>query len=829
MRAIILAAVCVSSLLGQDGRTYKSETWGFLVGLPKGWTHGPTPPQSGALFAIALQASEGGGHVGGRIEVRKQPSGQDAATYLDKKVPRLEKLTSQYANIVRSQNRSAGRTLEIIAVDYVTKGRVYRLEQAVVIRDGLLFTVQVHAPKDAFDLHARPFGHVRNTFKTKPVGEETRRKRRLEQLAKRCGTRLGWVPTWDEAAMAAKREGKLILVYARRYGGFALSDRTLSGPLMDTNVVDLVRTRFVPWKLDLNQRPPFVVEGPYGLGRFTFGQALLVVSPQGRVLTEAHPMHAVQVDAFLRRAVRHLPAPRPPGKGPVSDAEWLVERGALEAALQALGDRKEGRAGLVRARILGRRMDGDGALRALSDDGGVAAAERVLERGRLLARMGRLDEARKALASVVAGSERRWHAEALFWLGLCGAPGKLHDAPNTWDRLVTEHPDDPFAWRAAAAMTGTTYRLYELLPSPRWPAAGVMADSAEPRPMVDRATHAMQREHAIAYLLQAQDANGAWYSGTDTRSPVAKWPHPHSMSVTALAIRALLPHREQPRVAKALDAATANLLARHAFLKRSPRPVHFMDYGVWLDACLLLAGADLLDAKVGDAEAVAAMMRDAVKDLHALQRPSGGFSYYISRSVDATEAPDECISFCTATVVRGLVRAREAGVTVPPQVFDGAVDALHRTRGSDGQFTYSVRGRQSKVGMPVGTAGNASRGPLCALALHRAGKGDLDGIRSSLRGFVIEHRVLIRQQRKTLMHTGPNGEGSHYLMFDYAMTAEAIASLPEAERRAFASVILSDLSTMRLVDGSYLGTPLLGRSFGAAMGVTALNALLPAP
>ena len=75
------------------------------------------------------------------------------------------------------------------------------------------------------------------------------------------------------------------------------------------------------------------------------------------------------------------------------------------------------------------------------------------------------------------------------------------------------------------------------------------------------------------------------------------------------------------------------------------------------------------------------------------------------------------------------------------------------------------------------------------------------------------------------MHTGSGGQGSHYLMFDYATAAAAVADLPPNERAAFRPALLEEILACRLVDGSFLDNPMLGRPYGAAMALTAFERL----
>ena len=73
------------------------------------------------------------------------------------------------------------------------------------------------------------------------------------------------------------------------------------------------------------------------------------------------------------------------------------------------------------------------------------------------------------------------------------------------------------------------------------------------------------------------------------------------------------------------------------------------------------------------------------------------------------------------------------------------------------------------------------------------------------------------------MHSGPAGQGCHYLLFDYGHAALALEELgvePGPRLR-----ILEMIAACRQRDGSFLDTPLLGRAYGTAMALLALTAL----
>ena len=67
----------------------------------------------------------------------------------------------------------------------------------------------------------------------------------------------------------------------------------------------------------------------------------------------------------------------------------------------------------------------------------------------------------------------------------------------------------------------------------------------------------------------------------------------------------------------------------------------------------------------------------------------------------------------------------------------------------------------------------AGRGPLCALALHRGGRGKTDDLRKALVSFVEQHAGFKKEWHKALCHTSPEGFGSHYIFYDYLFASAA--------------------------------------------------------
>ncbi|MCC6409722.1 MAG: hypothetical protein IT453_21385 [Planctomycetes bacterium] len=114
------------------------------------------------------------------------------------------------------------------------------------------------------------------------------------------------------------------------------------------------------------------------------------------------------------------------------------------------------------------------------------------------------------------------------------------------------------------------------------------------------------------------------------------------------------------------------------------------------------------------------------------------------------------------------------------------------------------------------------------LALQRNGRSNAAELRRVLELFVAGRDVYAPEWGKALCHTSPTGFGAHYLLYDYAFACVALglpSELDATERKRFRAVLLEDLLAQRLADGSFQDLPGLGRAYGTAAALLALDAL----
>lgn len=366
-----------------------------------------------------------------------------------------------------------------------------------------------------------------------------------------------------------------------------------------------------------------------------------------------------------------------------------------------------------------------------------------------------------------------------------------------------------------------------LKPDLGWPTeeelAEVLAFPARASLPTDRAGEAAAG--AVDWLLDAQRSDGSWLLPSHISSVEGLGPEPFADATAALAGRALLATRSKAReeVEAAARRALAYLVESVARRAGEPPVVLFMDYMTWSDSMVLHFLAEALEADLGDVEGLAPTADVLLRDLAARQQKGGGWSYYVTSDVQGDGAPPNSISFTTAAAVIALVRAREAGLRVPDELLDPAVDALERMREDDGTFAYFLFHENGATQSGTAAAGAVGRGPVCELALRAAGKSSPKRLREAFEDFLDQRHLLAAEQGKVLMHAGPDGQGCHYLLFDYAHAALAHDELGggAAARTKVRELVLA----CRQPDGSFLDTPVLGRAYGTAMALLALRAL----
>ena len=601
--------------------------------------------------------------------------------------------------------------------------------------------------------------------------------------------RIAWAKDWNEAAARSRAEHKPILVRAFFQGPVVWSEETAGDDFSIPEVVALLNERYVPLKLGPGVTVPFADPKLYGLGSYTFGSAILVVSPDGRVLRDRYgPAWEVLVEGLTIDLDLAGP-PIPERTDPLDRARALLRHGNLLAALDVATPIRSAAAQHLVARMHALQRDGEKALAAL-------AAARMLPGCEAIASDLDYDE---VLFELKAGHPRESRAHAL--------------------EFVKKRPDDP-----RRAELEKFVKDLDALTVPaealRWSRPAVVESM---RPIAGAPLAPAQAARAAAdgadWLVRKQQPEGCWVGPTQYGADLDPALDPLAVATSALAMRALTTQAARRGAAEAIASSSRWLVQvveqRHAtpFLKGP------LDYTAWAWAAVV---GSLARASEGDPKRkreLAPALATAIEELAKCRDADGGWSYLTPEGLLA--APKQCasMSFTTAFALHALLDARDASLPVPDSVVEDGITRLEQCRGDDGAFGY-LGGAD-----PLRDAASL-RGPQCAHALLRAGEraNDLQGALERFRLFLPR---LTHERGHTLMHCGPQGEGSHWILFDLWTAAAAARELPAAERAPWRSLLLPEILAARRIDGSFCDMPLLGPVCGTAQALLALEALEP--
>lgn len=395
--------------------------------------------------------------------------------------------------------------------------------------------------------------------------------------------------------------------------------------------------------------------------------------------------------------------------------------------------------------------------------------------------------------------------------------GQRGAALQRWTALGQELPDQPLAYKAALEVEGhgPFGRGFEdYLPLP---AAALAADPVDGTRLSGVYDEAELWRRGVAFLVAMDGDDGVLrdsiydFGGTDGL------PNVHA-AVTCLAGEALLLATRKdapfslPAALAARAEATLQRLRANVEADRMAA-VSDRDEIVWARAYALRFLAAWTRARSTDAEAVRPALQRGVAALVALQPETGVWFHEYGNP------------FAIATALQALHFAKQAGIEVPQDNVDRGLRALAMNRTDAGAFTY----QHTAKGKPRASIESAAgRMPLCELGLYLFGASDQVKLRAAVEAGQ-RHHGLLAAVRKYDDHADRHGYGGFFFWFDVLARVEATARLDDAAARLELQRRMRQLVLeLPEFDGVFVDSHELGRCYGTAMALLALDGLAAA-
>lgn len=647
----------------------------------------------------------------------------------------------------------------------------------------------------------------------------------------------------DAACADARREGKLVLWYVHRIEEQQLRGRQMyRAPVLDVymrqvlfadpDVAELVGASFVPLRCMMDE----ALSTRFGLRPLQFVEpAVVFLDGDGKVVHHVERIRTFHGQWFADLCRRVLDGAGIVRPGATIDELRAGGRWSEALALAMRAEPKEAATWLQMARLqrLLRQSDqamvsAGMALAAVTPAANADVANRRrpaspqadlqgdahCEQGLLLSMQGRLLEAQPLLEQAWRSPSAR-AAEAGYWHALNSLRlGDEAGAMRRFTLVAQKFPDTLFGKRARANTTlgpddrplGAAFTGFESLAF--LPAAAYTKLPHDTTWQGDRLAPAAMARAGVEFLLAQQRDDGGF---TDSR--YAYWPNSEItpnvwVAITAIALTALLEHRAAcPDLHERIDRALAR---GEAFLLDPKRLNRGANEDCYSDAYRLMYLARRT-ASADDAERqrLVQRMNEIVQAAAARQKASGFWAHEYENA------------FATGAVLQEVLAARAAGASVPVEVVDRAAAALISARGKNGAYSYGGSAGERNTGLKDA----AGRMPVCEGTLLQVGRSDPDKVRFALDNFWA-HMANLEGVRRNDFHS--DGElGGFFFFHSVFHASEVVKLLPEEERNPHWQRFLQLLQAIPELDGSFLDSHELGRSYGTAMALLTLHNCAP--
>ncbi|HHI79433.1 MAG TPA: tetratricopeptide repeat protein, partial [Planctomycetes bacterium] len=655
----------------------------------------------------------------------------------------------------------------------------------------------------------------------------------------------------DQALNQAKALGKPLLVYGFRIEGRPMYRAPLVDEYMnlavfsDPDLAALIRRRFVALRLFVDRSVGKRLGAYNGnsadpLFLKVVEPALFLLGPKGKVLHRVQRIRSFSPTWVRSLLIAFLTRRKIGGEGALTEAAskaksmrdriYLAEQLSLDGrdgdALKllksfeksALASSKWKEMFVKTAAAVLRRMGRLSEALKLLD----AAPGLRLERMRCLIRAG---EFAKAVALVEQVPLAEQDSEMLWWKGAAlWRLWRTREAIAAFSRAALG--DGPFAQRAAAMLArgDDTTPLsplahdFEILVDTRvaWKKGSPLPSTSElgePKNL-KKALPARARA-GLLYLLERQRPDGSW---SDTR--YAYWPAPKILpnvrvAVTALAATALLRWRDRlPRGQGALSPQRIDQAVQkaQAYLSDDKRLALGTEEEVYSEAYRMLFFLERLkQGKKAEHKTLVAELERLARRAQQIQDKNSGFFAHEYKN-----------AFCTGAMMWSLYLAKTHKIQVPEDVTQQGVKALLSARRKDGSFSYGGSAKGRRGGSISSNLKNAAgRMPLCEAVLRAFASSDDKKVAAAFRNF-LAHLKELERVRKCDFHS--DGQlGGFFFWHSVFHASEAASFLPPKAQKAVHRELLRLVLSIPELDGSWVDSHELGKSYGTAMALLTLS------
>jgi hypothetical protein len=647
---------------------------------------------------------------------------------------------------------------------------------------------------------------------TPPPGPRAAVDDEMASLARECAADIEWLFDGDAARKEAARSRKPVLLYVRCTDDEAhLADARTSiearsiALLEDGYAKDLVFRASVlasPDVRELIARRTVPACATYLLGKSRFEHekllgfdvlskdvttpALLLADSRGKVLAQLDRVGTLSesfIDDWLRRALAEYGR-----KSASKDANELYLEGELDAVLAATA-KGDSDTQQLRARALLRLGRLEEARKAI---GSSSSGKAMLIRGTIELRNGSFERAREHFDEAAKKLEGQEEVHAAYWSAWCTALlGQPNAAREQFRQIAGKHP---WGRRAAACALESGPRPFVATNVRLWPRSKELPATTE-----GESGNEFDLARSVTAMLELQRDDGSFgeTSGAATQGFV-------DPAITAIVADALA------RVARELDLD----LGRRADSAGKRADAFLVGYANEEQSAYRAMDpfntAYVMDALLRQREKSACGKLAA--RITSLQLPDGNWTVY------NTERP---ASFNTALCVRALRRAREAGVGIDEKSLERGLDALEAMRQSSGRFPYSTAPGHEWM---TTEHGSIARDPLCEAVLLECGRGSKDALEKALQRFLEFHGELRAPTKRLYDYFDERGHGGYYYFFAYRNALESARQFaPAALQKKVAAVARESVLAAQEGDGTWMDKFLLGRAYGTAMALQILK------